>query len=185
MLHRQQQGRLSTTAGEQGSTLVEFALTFTVVMPILLGIIVFGIAFNNYLALTNATAIGAQAVSVARGQTNDPCAAVDQAVLGQTPFNITQNQPGLNFTLVISPPSNSTLPYPTSSGSSNATYTGTGSGFTCGTTGSGSSKQVPADNLQPYGNLTVTVTYPCNLTVYGVNFAPSCTLTAQTQEAIQ
>lgn len=29
------------------------------------------------------------------------------------------------------------------------------------------------------------VTYPCNLTVYGVNFAPSCTLTAQTTEAIE
>jgi hypothetical protein len=31
----------------------------------------------------------------------------------------------------------------------------------------------------------VQVTYPCNLNVYGVNFAPSCTLTAQTTEAIE
>jgi Flp pilus assembly protein TadG len=29
------------------------------------------------------------------------------------------------------------------------------------------------------------VTYPCNLQVYGYNFAPSCTLTAQTTEAIE
>jgi Flp pilus assembly protein TadG len=34
-------------------------------------------------------------------------------------------------------------------------------------------------------NAQVKVTYPCNLTVMGVNFAPSCTLTAQTAEAIE
>jgi len=31
----------------------------------------------------------------------------------------------------------------------------------------------------------VQVTYPCNLTVYGVNLAPNCTLTAETTEAIE
>jgi Flp pilus assembly protein TadG len=31
----------------------------------------------------------------------------------------------------------------------------------------------------------VTVTYPCSLAVYGVNYVPNCTLTAQTTELIQ
>jgi hypothetical protein len=31
----------------------------------------------------------------------------------------------------------------------------------------------------------VTATYPCNLTIVGINFAPSCTLTAQAGQVIQ
>ena len=34
-------------------------------------------------------------------------------------------------------------------------------------------------------NAQVEVTYPCNLTVMGVNFAPGCKLTAETAEAIE
>jgi Flp pilus assembly protein TadG len=32
---------------------------------------------------------------------------------------------------------------------------------------------------------TVTTSYPCNLTVYGYNFAPGCTLTAQSTESVE
>jgi Flp pilus assembly protein TadG len=32
---------------------------------------------------------------------------------------------------------------------------------------------------------TVTATYPCNLTVMSVNFAPGCTLTAQTSDLVE
>jgi hypothetical protein len=32
---------------------------------------------------------------------------------------------------------------------------------------------------------TVTATYPCNLTIMGFNFAPSCTLTAQTSDLVE
>jgi Flp pilus assembly protein TadG len=32
---------------------------------------------------------------------------------------------------------------------------------------------------------TVTASYPCNLTVMGVNFAPSCTLSAQTSDLVE
>ena len=174
--------RASTCArGEHGSTLVEFSLVLAVLMPLLLGIIVFGIAFNNYLALTNATAIGAQQVSVARGQTTDPCNLVDLAVTGQTPFTQAQNQSGLQFTLVISPPTGQTLPNP-SSGSTNATYTGSGNSFSCS---SSTNSTGPAANLVQNGLLSVTVTYPCSLVVAGVDFAPNCKLTAETQEAIQ
>jgi Flp pilus assembly protein TadG len=32
---------------------------------------------------------------------------------------------------------------------------------------------------------TVTTSYPCNLQVYGYNFAPGCTLTAQSTESVE
>jgi Flp pilus assembly protein TadG len=167
---------------EQGQSLVEFALVLAVLMPLLMGIIVFGIAFNNYLALTNATAIGAQQVSESRGQALDPCNVVDQAVIGQTPFTLAQNQSGLQFSMVINPPSGQTVLNPTTSGGSNASYTGSGSSFSCS---SSTNSTGPAANLMANGTLSVTVTYPCSLVVYGVNFAPGCKLTAETQEVIQ
>jgi len=168
--------------GEQGQALLEFALVFVVLFPLLTGIIVFGIAFNNYLALTSATAIGAQQVSQSRGTTLDPCNVVDQAVIAQTPFNVPQNQSGLQFSMQINPPSGQTVPNPTTSGGSNASYTGAGTSFSCP---SSTNSTGPAANLMANGTLTVTVTYPCSLIVYGVNFAPNCKLTAETQEAIQ
>jgi Flp pilus assembly protein TadG len=168
--------------GEQGSTLVEFALLLTALMPLLMGIIVFGIAFSNYLALTNATASGAQQVAQSRGQNLDPCNVVDQAVLSQTPFSLPQNQSGLQFSMVINPPTGQTVPNPTTTGGSNASYTGSGSSFSCL---SGSNTTGSAGNLMANGTLSVTVTYPCSLVVYGVDFAPGCKLTAATQEAIQ
>jgi Flp pilus assembly protein TadG len=43
----------------------------------------------------------------------------------------------------------------------------------------------PSQTLVEGQNAQVKVTYPCNLTVMGVNFVPNCTLTAQTAEAIE
>jgi Flp pilus assembly protein TadG len=35
------------------------------------------------------------------------------------------------------------------------------------------------------GTASVTASYPCNLTVMGINYMPSCTLTAQTSELVE
>ncbi len=35
------------------------------------------------------------------------------------------------------------------------------------------------------GTATATATYPCNLSIMGVNFAPSCTLTSTTSDMIE
>lgn len=42
-----------------------------------------------------------------------------------------------------------------------------------------------AANLLQGTTVQVTATYPCSLTVYGVNYAPSCTFRAQTAEFVQ
>src|SRR5579863_618481 len=60
--------------GQKGTALLEFAFVVPVLLVIVMGIIVFGTAMNNYLQLTEATAAGARYVAVSRGQTTNPCA---------------------------------------------------------------------------------------------------------------
>jgi Flp pilus assembly protein TadG len=51
---------------QQGQTMVEFTLIFPVLAILLFGVIQFGIAFNNYLALTDAVRAGSRQAAVAR-----------------------------------------------------------------------------------------------------------------------
>jgi Flp pilus assembly protein TadG len=51
---------------EGGQALVEFALVLPLMLLILLGIVQFGTVFRDYIALTDATRVGARQASVAR-----------------------------------------------------------------------------------------------------------------------
>jgi Flp pilus assembly protein TadG len=51
---------------ESGQTMVEFALILPTLAILLFGIIQFGIAFNNYIAVTDAVRAGARQGAVAR-----------------------------------------------------------------------------------------------------------------------
>jgi Flp pilus assembly protein TadG len=65
---------------EQGQTMTEFALVLPILIVLLFGIIQFGIAFNNYVTLTDAVRAGARKAAVSR-QTSDPAGACKAAVL--------------------------------------------------------------------------------------------------------
>jgi Flp pilus assembly protein TadG len=56
---------------EQGQALAEFAMVLPVLMLVILGIIQFAIAFNNYEALTDAVRAGARQAAVSRSS-GDP-----------------------------------------------------------------------------------------------------------------
>jgi Flp pilus assembly protein TadG len=56
---------------EQGQTMTEFALVLPVLALILFAVIQFGIVFNNYVTLTDATRAGARKAAVSR-QVSDP-----------------------------------------------------------------------------------------------------------------
>lgn len=156
---------------ERGSAIIEFALVLPMLMIVLVGIIVFGIAFNNQITLTAAANMAAQALSTSRGQTTNPCTTTAGPVYSVAP---TLSQANLKFTITISPPS----------GGTGATYTLASSQVSpsCAAT---STTTAPATDLVQGDVASVTVTYPCNLAVYGHNYAPNCTLTAQTAEVIQ
>ena len=64
---------------ERGQSMTEFALVLPLLVLILFSIIQFGIAFNNYITLTDAVRAGARKAAVAR-HTSDPEATTIAAV---------------------------------------------------------------------------------------------------------
>jgi len=140
---------------DSGQSQVEFAMCCTVLLPVLFGITVFGIAMNNYLMLTEATSAGARQMAVERNQGGDACALTAQTVANAAPMlaNTGSASTGLGFTMTIN-----SVAYTSSCASA---------------------------VLTPGAPVILTVTYPCKLVVYGTNFAPSCKLTASTTEVLQ
>jgi Flp pilus assembly protein TadG len=55
---------------QQGQTMTEFALVLPVLALILFAVIQFGIVFNNYITLTDATRAGARKAAVSRDDPN-------------------------------------------------------------------------------------------------------------------
>jgi len=144
---------------DDGQSLLEFALALPVLLLVVTGIAAFGLAFNNYILLTEATAVGARQLTVSRGQTLDPCATFSGAVLAAAPL---LKQADLTFSISLN----------------GSTYTGT----TC----SGTSTSGAPSNMILGTNAVVTVTYPFSLNVYGLKIVPTGTLlTAKTTELMQ
>jgi Flp pilus assembly protein TadG len=146
-------------AGEEGNALVEFALILPMLLMLTTGLMVFGVAMNNYLQLTHAVSVGARSVSLyghdaSTSSSIDPCSLASAAVISAAP--------GLN-------PANMTFSY--SFGSSTASST------SC--TGA-------AASLVSRTNVTVTATYPLNLSIYGKVFSQSsAVLSASATELVQ
>jgi Flp pilus assembly protein TadG len=89
---------------ESGQTMTEFAIVLPIFVALLFGIIQFGIAFNNYVTLTDAARAGARKGAVSRNS-SDPAgdcraavlaAATDlnQSVLAPTVQCVSSWQPG-------------------------------------------------------------------------------------------
>lgn len=163
---------LGIVRSEQGSGLVEMAFVVPLLLTIVMGIITFGIAFNNYLTLTNATSSGGLVLAAIRGS-QDICTLTSQTVTGAAP-NL--NPAKMKFTINIYAPANGSAAPCT--GSTALSESGTGV-FACGVAGSNAA-------IAQSGCAQLTVTYPLSLVVYGYNFAPTgSVLTGQTTEAIQ
>jgi len=144
---------------EQAQSLVEFALVFPILMTILLGIMVFGVALSNYLSLTNGTEMGTQALAMSRGQTSDPCKTASAGLYAAAP---TLSAASLKFTIVLD-----------------------GTAVASGAQSPSCSSSADLGYMQQGQAASVTVTYPCNLKLFNYNPAPNCLLTAQTTEVIQ
>jgi Flp pilus assembly protein TadG len=77
---------------EHGQTFVEFALALPVLVVILFGIIQFGIAFHDYITLTDATRAGARKAAVSRFlPASERTSAVNSAVRNSAQ-NLDQSQ---------------------------------------------------------------------------------------------
>ena len=137
------------------------AVCLPILLTIVTGITSFGFAINNYITLTNAVEVGGRQLAILRGNTTDPCSDVTSTIAAASPLLKSAN---LNYTITLD----------------GATYTSSttpGTSKSCGTAG--------AALLTQGKPMTVQVTYPCSLLVFGRNFAPSCTLSAQVTELEQ
>ncbi len=147
-------------SGEHGQAMVEFALVLPALLLVTTGIMIFGVAMNNYLELTNAVGIGARQVAVYGHDsgtsvlTTDPCSVASSAVIAAAP--------GLNSSLL--------------------TFTYSFNGVPASTTSCTSA----AANLLSGTNVTVTATYPFTLIGYNTIFSQSnAVMTASTTELVQ
>jgi Flp pilus assembly protein TadG len=75
---------------ERGQTIVEFAVVLPILAVLLFGILQFGIAFNNYLALTDAARAGARVAAVSRNASNPVAAATTALRSAATDLNGSQ-----------------------------------------------------------------------------------------------
>jgi Flp pilus assembly protein TadG len=64
----------------EGQAILEFVLVLPLLVTLVFVLVQFGIAFNNYLQVTDAARIGARAAAVARFDGKPACAAAQNAV---------------------------------------------------------------------------------------------------------
>jgi Flp pilus assembly protein TadG len=147
-------------AGEQGSAIVEFALILPMLLLLTTGLLVFGVAMNNYLQLTNAVSIGARTLAVSAQITLDPCSTASSAIIAAAPGLASAN---LKFSYVLN----------------GTAYSGPSCASSSVSTGA-------AENLSTGTTATVTATYPLNLSVFGQKYsATSAVLQATSTELVQ
>lgn len=80
---------------ERGQTFTEFALVLPILMVLMLGIVQFGVAFNNYVTLTDAVRAGARKAAVSRNLSNPEGACKAQVLAAGV--NLDQTELGRNL----------------------------------------------------------------------------------------
>ena len=111
MNHQRNRRRIQIRS-EQGQSLTEFALALPILALLLFAVIQFGVVFNNYVTLVDATRAGARKGAVGREQQN-PAGAVTTEVrasakdLNQSALNVTVTstwQPSSDVTVTATYP---------------------------------------------------------------------------------
>lgn len=158
-------------AGEAGNTSVELAMVLPALMLVILGTIKFGVALNAQVALNNGVAAAARYMAVCRAE----CAASGAGPWTGAQAALDGAAPNLNAA-TLNASMSATLK--NSAGTSDGTCT---SDTTCAAalTADGNSASGAG------GHVAVSATYPCDLKVMGVNFAPGCVISAKTVAIIE
>jgi len=94
---------------EQGQTMTEFALVLPILVVLLFGIIQFGIAFNNYVTLTDAVRAGARKAAVSRNLADPSGACKAQVIAAAGNLDQTELQKNLSCDSTWAPGSDVTV----------------------------------------------------------------------------
>ena len=105
MTHRK--SRTIELRSERGQSLTEFALALPILALLLFAVIQFGITFNNYVTLVDATRAGARKGAVGRQQSNPSSAVV--AAVKSSAANLNQSQLGVTVSSTWQPSSDVTV----------------------------------------------------------------------------
>jgi Flp pilus assembly protein TadG len=147
-----------------GQALLEFALVAPLVLLLALGMLIFGIALNKQLVLSNATELAAQQVAISRGQTtstNNPCEIAESTFTNAAPD---LDATSVTFSMTLS--GQSTIP------------------STTGASSFASATNCSSAALVEGQTVTLTVTYP--YTASFINFGTkSYTLTSTIEQVIE
>ncbi len=156
-----------TSPGRQSS---RWPCVLPILMLIILGIFKFGVVYNNYLQLTDAVRSGARQYAVERDQST-PCADSAQAIVnaagGLGVGNITGSitEEGLSWAFTV----DGTTKMPSQSGAT----------ICAGSQTTGAVYPASGDPA------TVSASYPCDLTIFGITIDPGCKLTASATERVE
>jgi Flp pilus assembly protein TadG len=71
---------LTRFRGDEGQSMVEFAVVLPIIVMLFLAIWQLGVGFHNYLASTDAARVGARAAAVNRASATGPCQAAKNAI---------------------------------------------------------------------------------------------------------
>jgi len=100
---------------EEGQGVVEFAFVLPILLAVVLGIVQFGIAFNNYVTLTDATRVGARKAAVSRFLADNGASARSATIAAAANLNLTPAQVTVTATSWTTPGSDvsvtATYPY--------------------------------------------------------------------------
>jgi len=142
-------------SGNEGSAMVEMAVTLPVVMLIMTGLFSFSIALYQKLLLSEAISAGGRLLAVDRGDT-DPCQTVANSIYANSPG---LTKASINLTFVLNGVTTNAATCPGASGGANA-------------------------NMIAGGNAQIQVTYPCTLMVYSKSFG-ACSMQTAVTEVVQ
>lgn len=90
--------KMTKIRNERGQTMVEFALVLPILLVLLLGIFQFGVAFNNYITLTDAVRAGARKAAVSRQASNPSAACTAEVMAAKGGLNATELAKNLSCT---------------------------------------------------------------------------------------
>ncbi len=141
----------------EGQSLVEFALVLPMLLMVLLGIFVFGMTMQNFLQLTNVENQGLITLEQLPINAGDPCATVAAAVIGAAANLKTTGKNGIQMSITFGTGA-SAVPYPGKGTMSSPTD------FSC---------EDASQYVLPGSRVSLTLTYPYNLTIYGMNYSSS------------
>ncbi len=157
--------RAKCAKGEEGTALVELAISLPIMLTLLTGAASFSLAFYSLQQLGNATTTGVQLVAANQGLVSDPCETAAAAVEAALPHWTTTN---LTFTLA----------WTDSSGGSHSegpVAEASSTTFSCATAGDGSSDTATA--MGPNTPVVLTVSYAYSWLPV-LKFTPSSALTS-------